>query len=145
MQERTAAFLVELANRRADGWRGLLPAAARRLVQLRYRPDRRLAVYGSLAPGRSNHHELAQIRGEWERGIVYGRLEDRGWGSSIGYPALRWDPRGEPVEVWVLTSPGLPEHWPRLDEFEGDEYDRRAVPVYRDGVLVLVAHCYLAR
>lgn len=137
--------LIGLANRRGVERRGLLPAIACQLLEWIYKPSRNLAVYGSLAPGRANHHELAFLDGHWARGTVYGRLEDSGWGAAMGYPAMRWDPDGRPVPVWVLSSPALPGQWSRLDAFEGDQYLRCLVPVYRDKDLVFIANCYLAR
>lgn len=86
--------------------------------------ERRLAVYGSLAPGESNHDQLAGLAGTWTPGIVRGRLDDRGWGARLGFPALRPDPAGPPVAVQVFTSDDLPRHWSRLDAFEGDDYVR---------------------
>ena len=48
----------------------------------------RLATYGSLAPGRPNHHQLDGLEGRWSKGHVDGLLVDAGWGASLGYPAL---------------------------------------------------------
>ena len=31
-------------------------------------PHIRLAVYGTLGPGRPNHHQLSALRGRWVRG-----------------------------------------------------------------------------
>ena len=84
----------------------------------------RLAVYGSLAPGRANHHELAGLSGEWREGIVHGHFHPDGWGAALGYPAIVLDPAGPGVPVQVFTSPDLPAHWVRLDAFEGDGYRR---------------------
>jgi len=84
----------------------------------------RLAVYGSLAPGRVNHHELANVKGRWLRGTVRGKLTDAGWGAALGFPGLILDPSGSPVEVYLLESLELPDHWARLDEFEGTGYRR---------------------
>lgn len=95
--------------------------------------DTRLAVYGSLAPGRGNHRELADLAGEWRVGRVRGWLVESGWGAAQGYPGLRPDPDGPRVEVQVLISPDLPGHWTRLDAFEGDEYERVTVTVETDG------------
>jgi gamma-glutamylcyclotransferase (GGCT)/AIG2-like uncharacterized protein YtfP len=94
--------------------------------------DTRLAVYGSLAPGRGNHRELASLAGEWRTGRVRGWLVDSGWGAAQGYPGLRPDPDGPEVEVQVLISPDLPANWARLDAFEGEEYERVAVTVETD-------------
>jgi gamma-glutamylcyclotransferase (GGCT)/AIG2-like uncharacterized protein YtfP len=91
--------------------------------------DQRLAVYGTLAPGRSNHHELDGLTGEWRRGMVRGRLIAEGWAATEGYPALILDPQAPPVEVLLFESADLPAHRPRLDDFEGPGYRRTAVTV----------------
>jgi len=86
--------------------------------------DSRLAVYGTLAPGRVNHHELTGLKGSWRRGTVRGKLFAVGWGASLGYPGLVLDPQAPPIEVFLFESPDLPDYWPRLDEFEGAGYRR---------------------
>ena len=86
--------------------------------------DTRLASYGTLAPGRVNHHQLAALKGHWQRGTVAGRLIDSGWGSALGFPGLILDPSGPLVEVYLFESLDLPDHWSRLDEFEGPGYRR---------------------
>lgn len=86
--------------------------------------DLRLATYGTLAPGRVNHRELAGLKGGWRQGTVRGRLVAAGWGATLGYPGLVLDPQGTPVEVYLFESSELPDHWPRLDEFEGAGYRR---------------------
>lgn len=91
--------------------------------------EARLAVYGTLAPGRSNHHQLAGLKGRWRKGTVRGRLFPSGWGAALGYPGLVLDERGEVVEVQLFESPDLPAHWQRLDEFEGTGYQRVTVAV----------------
>lgn len=85
---------------------------------------RRLATYGSLAPGQVNHHQLDGLDGHWSEGYVYGTLIDAGWAAGLGYPALILDPDGPPVAVQIFESTGLPDHWSRLDDFEGDGYER---------------------
>lgn len=91
--------------------------------------DRRLAVYGTLAPGRSNHHQLAGLSGSWHAGWVRGRLAPEGCAATLGYPALFLDPEAPPIAVQLFESPDLPEHWPRLDDFEGPGYCRSRVQV----------------
>ena len=83
-----------------------------------------LATYGTLAPGRPNHHQLTGLNGRWLVGHVYGTLVDAGWGASLGYPALALDPHGTVIDVRVFESVDLPAHWSRLDEFEGPGYQR---------------------
>ena len=84
----------------------------------------RLATYGTLSPGRVNHHQLAGLNGSWRQGTVRGKLFPEGWGAALGYPGLVLDPEGAVVQVWVFESADLPEHWARLDEFEGEGYRR---------------------
>lgn len=91
--------------------------------------DQRLAVYGSLAPGRSNHHQLAGLAGHWRVGSVRGRLVAEGWAATEGYPALFLDPEGPVIEIQLFESADLPQHWQRLDDFEGPGYRRIAVAV----------------
>jgi gamma-glutamylcyclotransferase (GGCT)/AIG2-like uncharacterized protein YtfP len=137
--------LIEVNALRAAG-RSLRLEQLERCVAARFHAQCRLAVYGSLAPGRSNHHQLHDLRGEWHSGcIVRGDLEDRGWGAGLGFPALRWSKWGPPVPVALLISGELPGHWPRLDEFEGPEYLRIVVPVFSSTGVVAVANLYAAR
>jgi gamma-glutamylcyclotransferase (GGCT)/AIG2-like uncharacterized protein YtfP len=84
----------------------------------------RLATYGSLAPGRANHIQLAGLSGQWFKAIVRGDLVQAGWGASLGFPGLILNPMGRAVEVDVFDSPDLSEHWARLDAFEGGGYQR---------------------
>ena len=89
----------------------------------------RLATYGSLSPGEINHNQLSALTGRWSKGTVRGILSPAGWGSALGFPALTLDPSGPLVNVNVFESPDLPEHWARLDEFEGSGYRRVVVAV----------------
>jgi gamma-glutamylcyclotransferase (GGCT)/AIG2-like uncharacterized protein YtfP len=86
--------------------------------------DTRLAVYGTLAPGEPNHHQLTGLEGSWRRGKVRGRLYPRGWSATLGYPALILDPASDEVPVQIFESGDLPGHWARLDAFEGEGYRR---------------------
>lgn len=102
-------------------------------------PSRRLAVYGTLAPGENNHHVIAQIQGTWEGGWVAGEL------GRIGpYPAFRWNPRANRIRVQLLSSPHLPRHWERLDRFEGSAYRRILAPVTIHAGAVKLANLYEA-
>ena len=86
--------------------------------------DTRLATYGTLAPGRPNHHQLAGLNGRWRQGTVRGWLDDTGWAAPLGYPGLLLDSTGPLVDIFLFESVDLPEHWARLDEFEGTGYRR---------------------
>jgi gamma-glutamylcyclotransferase (GGCT)/AIG2-like uncharacterized protein YtfP len=84
----------------------------------------RLFVYGTLAPGRPNEHVLADVRGQWEPATVPGTLLHEGWGAAVGYPGIVLDERGGKVQGFLFSSERLAEHWARLDEFEGEGYER---------------------
>jgi gamma-glutamylcyclotransferase (GGCT)/AIG2-like uncharacterized protein YtfP len=91
--------------------------------------EHRLAVYGSLAPGRSNHHQLAGLAGDWAPGALRGRVFQDGFGTGGRFPGLQLDPDGPDVAVQVFTSADLPAHWARLDRFEGADYVRVEIEV----------------
>ena len=90
-----------------------------------------LAVYGTLAPGRPNHHVVAPLGGEWTEGLIEGDLLPLGWGADLGYPGFRPRAGGDAIAVQVLTAPLLARAWPNLDRFEGPGYRRILVPVFK--------------
>ena len=76
-------------------------------------------------------------------GTVTGRLVASGWGAAMGYPALVPDPQGDCIPVQLFTSPDLPDHWARLDVFEGSEYRRVPVAV-QTADAVITAWIYIS-
>lgn len=105
----------------------------------------RLFVYGTLMPGRRNAHLLEDIDGSWQRGSIKGTLYPQGWGAALGYPAVVLDDEGDDVEGYVLSSPTLPEHWDRLDVFEGTAYRRARATVKLDDGGEVDAYVYVLR
>lgn len=99
-------------------------------------------VYGTLAPGRSNHHVIAALRGTWTDVFVRGHLHSAGWGVTRGYLGLVPDSDGERLPVKLFSSPDLPEHWQRLDEFEGPDYHRVLIPVEDGDGVFATANVY---
>lgn len=83
-----------------------------------------LFVYGTLAPGRPNEHVLADVPGKWKPATVTGTLLQEGWGATDGYPGIILEKQGTEVEGFLFSSKYLIEHWTRLDEFEGKDYER---------------------
>ena len=99
----------------------------------RFEPDRALAVYGTLAPGGSNHHVVAGLGGRWLDGVIRGHRFEARWRGHTGYPGFRPDPAGPAVPVRVLVSDRLADHWERLDDFEGPGYRRVVIDVLGRG------------
>lgn len=105
----------------------------------------RLFVYGTLAPGRSNAHVLSHLSGEWQQATIRGHLVQAGWGAEQGYPAVIVDASGAAVEGFVLSSDVLGSEWGRLDEFEGDQYQRVTTQAHLDNGQVVQVHVYQLR
>jgi gamma-glutamylcyclotransferase (GGCT)/AIG2-like uncharacterized protein YtfP len=87
----------------------------------------RLFVYGTLAPGQSNAHVLADLSGTWQPAHVRGTVHNVTWGPAAGYLGLVLGANDGVVRGQIFTSDDLPAHWERLDVFEGEGYAR--VPV----------------
>jgi gamma-glutamylcyclotransferase (GGCT)/AIG2-like uncharacterized protein YtfP len=98
----------------------------------------RLFVYGTLAPGESNEYILADIIGTWQPAIVRGTFWQEG-GADIGCPGMIpsafYDGHGNllsneigyEIKGLIFTSEHLPDHWQRLDDFEGEGYVRQLI------------------
>ncbi len=99
-------------------------------------PDRKLVTYGTLAPGRPNHHILSDLQGDWKNCTLEGHLEE-----VDGLPIFRWQASVRTIEASLLLSPDLPRRWRQIDRFEGSSYKRRLITVATD-VGISVANIY---
>jgi gamma-glutamylcyclotransferase (GGCT)/AIG2-like uncharacterized protein YtfP len=146
VQTRVLMELIDVVN--AARRRGTIASDAESQLDSLFGTGNRLAVYGSLAPGRQNHHIVAPLGGTWMDGVVEGDLMTYGWGAALGYPALCLHTGGSAVRVQVLISASLPAAWADLDAFEGAEYRRVLAPVWTSSpgerVLITVANVYEA-
>lgn len=93
-------------------------------------PHQKLFTYGSLMPGKPNHFMLEDYKGTWESVYTHGSKVKTGWGSSLGFDALKWDPWGYEIEGYLLRSVFLENSWKKLDEFEGHAYQRTLLPFF---------------
>ncbi len=116
----------------AAGFRELLRAASRRL-----------AVYGSLAPGREHREVLAGLPGVWCEGFVRGAVRRIASGPDRGYPALTRGAGAPEVEVLLFESDALRGAWERVDAFEGAGYRRELVPVRTANGATVIAFAYV--
>lgn len=101
-----------------------------------------LFVYGTLAPGKSNHHIMTPILGTWQQAAVKGVMDEMGFGLTGGYPALVIDDTAELVQGWLFGSDELDVHWERLDAFEGEAYQRDQVTVVTQSGRPVMAYAY---
>ena len=92
----------------------------------RYQPQNVFIVYGTLGPGRPNHQKVEHIQGKWYKATIKGKLEAKGWGSDLGYDGYVTAKAEDEQEIegFILFSDELPVNWKRLDDFEGEEYQR---------------------
>ena len=107
-EEKRLVDATNAARRQGDASRGAVGSddrRAERWLDDLFRTGHTLAVYGTLAPGRPNHHVLAPLGGEWTDGTIEGDLIPLGWGAALGYPGFRPRAGGDSVAVKVLTAP----------------------------------------
>ena len=102
----------------------------------------RIFIYGTLAPDKPNGHVMADIPGEWEPATVRGRMLEEGWGAELGYPGIILDSEEGEVRGLLFSSPELGDHWDRLDEFEGEGYERVLTKATTQDGRVLDAYIY---
>jgi len=105
----------------------------------------RLFVYGTLGPGRSNEHVLVGIGGSWLKATVTGTLQEKGWGAEMGYPGIDLNSKGDEIEGSLFTSENLASNWSKLDEFEGEEYERVLTKVKLNDESFVDAYVYTIR
>ena len=101
------------------------------------RPDERLVIYGTLAPGKPNHNVIADLGGEYHDCAVHGRISE-----VDGFPHFTWAPSDAGLGALLFSSKQLPGKWDELDRFEGDGYKRRLIPATVDSGLS-IASIYL--
>lgn len=144
LKDDALAAAIARANK---GRLGLIPDAAadEALLDQQFNCSQKLAVYGTLAPGKVNHHQIADLGGAWRDGALRGELGQVPEGVHQGLPGLRLDPKGAVMLVKLLVSAKLPLAWTRLDAFEDSEMQRLLVPLERDGAFTGVVNVYALR
>lgn len=144
LKDDALAAAIARANK---GRLGLIPdgAADEALLDRQFNCSQKLAVYGTLAPGKVNHHQIADLGGAWSDGALRGDLGQVPEGVHQGLPGLRLDPNGTVMRVKLLVSERLPGAWARLDSFEDVEMQRLLAPLECDGVFAELANVYTLR
>lgn len=92
----------------------------------KFQPEKKLIIYGTLAPGKPNYSKIEHIKGEWKKAVIKGVLQNKGWGAELGFYGFKHANADEQttIEAQVLFSDELVANWPYLDDFEGDGYKR---------------------
>ncbi len=74
-----------------------------------------------------------------------GPLVAHGWGATLGFPALELNEHADVVQGLLFTSEVLGEHWTRLDDFEGDGYERVVTEIVLRSGATTEAYIYVHR
>ena len=64
--------------------------------------EKRLFVYGTLAPGQANHGLLVKLQGSWHRGTVAGHLYPNGLGPTTGFPVVDLTDPAQSIDGFIL-------------------------------------------
>ena len=109
-----------------------------------YQPEKSLVIYGTLAPNAPNHSVIEHIKGNWQKGIIRGRLTQEGWGAELGYYGFKHASKEEQkeIKVYILFSEELGANWQFLDEFEGNGYKRILTKYELENGLIGVGNIY---
>jgi gamma-glutamylcyclotransferase (GGCT)/AIG2-like uncharacterized protein YtfP len=92
-------------------------------------PERRLLTYGTLSPGGANFNMLASIT-TYPRSVqIKGKIISR---NGLNYFDRYYRSADPMISCVMLESDDLPQIWPRLDDFEGKEYQRILLPYLTD-------------
>jgi len=126
-------------------WNPAAQAAAEEVIDGAFGAAVRLAIYGTLAPGKVNHHHIADLGGAWQDAAVRGSLGAVPHGVHQGLPAIVLDPAAPPHPLKLLVCERLPGAWQRLDGFEGEEMQRLLVPLEEAGRVTGVTNIYALR
>ena len=70
------------------------------------------------------------MTGVWSPAYTYGYIDKCDRGEYRGYPAFTPDKNGEKITGLLFISADLPNHWARLDEFEGIHYKRVIIEAF---------------
>lgn len=116
------------------------------LISALFETEQRLAVYVARAPARFDNHILGRFAGQWGVATLRGRLAPATpWAAPFGFPALIWDPAGDPVTVSVLRAPGITAQWGLLDAFAEIGFLRTLAPCALASGEIVVANLYEPR
>jgi len=112
---------------------GVVKSILLKLLELIFdKPDEKLVVYGTLAPGASNKSILEEIKGTWQECKIKGEIS-----SHTGLKYFKWKPNRGEIDTKIFISKFLPDKLSNIDEFEGSMYHRILIPVKIEDYFVI--------
>ena len=63
-----------------------------------------LLVYGTLAPGESNHYMMTDIPGVWKTAYFKGIVLKKDWGKRHGFPCIILDNEADEIKGYDFSS-----------------------------------------
>lgn len=102
-------------------------------------PDHYLISYGTLAPSNINHRIILNLKGNWIKCKINGRIQD-----IHGLPVFNWSIDETSIDADLFHSKDLPKNWINIDKFEGSLYKRRLIPAKLDDNNFIIGNIYLS-
>ncbi len=124
---------------------GAIEDAFEEAFEREFAASKRLAVFDTQAPGGRDESMLADLGADWRRGWVPGYLVNGGSRGHHGYQGVAWDPSGDEVDAWLLTSDRLPQRLADMDESRGHNFARIVTPFETSDGETLIANMYALR
>src|SRR3990172_8794843 len=102
----------------------VIPVLLKLLELIFDKPDHKLVVYGTLAPGAPNESILKNIDGVWQDCQIKGEIK-----IHNGLKHFKWNINADEIDTKMFISKSLPEKLPSIDKFEGSKYHRILISV----------------
>jgi gamma-glutamylcyclotransferase (GGCT)/AIG2-like uncharacterized protein YtfP len=110
----------------------VIPVLLKLLELIFDKPDQKLIVYGTLAPGAPNERLLKDIVGTWQDCKIRGEIIQR-----HGLKYFKWNLNAGEIDAKIFVSRFLPEKLSTIDRFEGKDYHRILIPAKVEERLVI--------
>ena len=92
-----------------------------------------------------NFEILNDLKGNWKKGYVLGKLLNLDTGEDYGYPVLELDNKGSKIHGMILESKDIEKNINKIDEFEGKEYLRVVSNIFFEDGSKTLAYVYVRK
>ena len=114
----------------------VIPVLLKLLELIFDKPNQKLIVYGTLAPGAPNESVLEGIDGFWQDCKIRGEIM-----RHTGLKYFKWSPNAGEIDAKMFISKSLPDELSSIDRFEGGNYHRILIPA-KVGEYWVIANIY---